>query len=183
MHLAISLPLFLIVFAGLSCFFVYMADIMFVSHDFATTKKAKRKLAEILKDLGLENSVLYDFGSARGGLAVGLSKIIPGLKITGIDSSKLRTLEAKIWSGMNSSKAKFVCADIKGFDVSKADVIYIYQNQINTDLLESKLKKELKDGAIVITNTQSFTGWEPKLNYVTHQNKEAYEKLFIYQKD
>jgi len=183
MYLAVSLVFFILVAISLACFFVYIGDMVFIGHDFATTKKGVNKVAEILKNLGLGSSVFYDFGSARGGMAVGLSKIIPELNITGIDYSKLRTLEAKIWSALNFSQAKFVCRDISVCDISHADVVYIYQNQKNTDALKNKLQKELKTGAAIITNTQSFSGWEPKRIYITHLNKPAYEKLFLYVKE
>jgi precorrin-6B methylase 2 len=180
---ALIVTLFILIFVALAGFFIFMADIVFVGHDFATTKKAKNKVVEILTLLSLEKAVLYDFGSARGGLAVAISRKLPGLDILGIDSSMLRTWEAKIWSTLNFSQAKFVCQNFKGYDVSRADVIYIYLNQKDTDSLQNKLKKELKIGARVITNTQFFAGWEAKQTYITHPNKPAYEKLFIYQKD
>lgn len=180
MMVFLSLAVIILVFAGLLGYLVFMLEFAFVGHDFATSKEAISKIGEILRIFNQENSRFYDFGSARGGMAVGLSKICPELQILGIDSSRLRTWEARIWSALNFSQAGFACQNINGADISGADIVYIYQNQINTDALELKLQNELKPGALVITNTQSFAHWPPKQIFVVHDKKPAYEKLFVY---
>jgi len=51
--------------------------------------------------------------------------------------------------------------------------------------LEKKLQKELKQGAIVITNTSNFPTWEPMQKIITYHKASKtpnFETLFVYQK-
>jgi len=52
--------------------------------------------------------------------------------------------------------------------------------------LEKKLQKELKKGAMVITNTSKFPNWKPVQKIITYSktsNVPDFETLFVYVKE
>jgi hypothetical protein len=52
-------------------------------------------------------------------------------------------------------------------------------------ILEKKLQKELKQGALVITNTSHFQDWQPTEKVVTYPKVSKtpdFETLFVYVK-
>jgi NADPH:quinone reductase-like Zn-dependent oxidoreductase len=160
--------------------FILLLDVVLVGHDFATSSKGINQVSKILKDLKKDTGIFYDLGSARGNFAVNLSKICPNLKVFGVDKSRLRIIFSNILSKFFSSKAKFIRQNIFNADISLADVVYLYLKDTEMPALEAKLKNELKSGAMVITNTQSFPSWQVHKSYITYPEKPEYEKMFVY---
>jgi len=163
-------------------FYVYLFDVVYGGHDFGTTKLAIKTVAQILRDYNKDSGNLYDLGSCRGDFLIGLLKFCPKLKAHGIDNSSLRVWLSKSLSKFKFRKSEFIKGDIFEQNYSNADSIYIYLDQSLFPALELKLQKELKSGAIVITNTQSFPNWQPDKTLIVHPNKPKYEKMFIYVK-
>ena len=68
-------------------------------------------------------------------------------------------------------------------DLNLADIVYIYlPNNLMTPL-ETKIKKELKPGKMVITNTTRFPNLKPIDRVVTYpkiSNPSDFETLFVY---
>ena len=160
--------------------FILLLDVVLVGHDFATSPKGIEQVGKILKILKKDTGVLYDLGSARGNFAIQLAKVCPNLKIYGVDKSWLRIFYSNIRSKLFGSNVKFICKNIFQANVSLADVVYIYLKDSEMPALETKLNSELKSGAMVITNTQSFPTWQVSETYVTYPKKSEYEKMFVY---
>jgi hypothetical protein len=68
-------------------------------------------------------------------------------------------------------------------DLRNADIVYTYLWYDLMPPLEKKLQRELKKGAIVITNTSNFPNWKPVKTYVTCLRVPSFEKLFVYIKN
>ena len=162
---------FAALFIGL--FFIFLSDSVFGGQDFSTNSRACKNLIEIIKKYNLAaTGNFYDLGSCRGGIAVTVAKAFPNLSVHGVDDSKLRTVMAKLRS-LFLKNAEFKKDNIFKTDVSAADIIYLYLPQELMAGLETKLQKELKPGALVISNSVTFPNW--KFNF----NKE---QLFTYVK-
>jgi alanine-alpha-ketoisovalerate/valine-pyruvate aminotransferase len=69
--------------------------------------------------------------------------------------------------------------------LEKADIVYTYLWYDLMPILEKKLEKELKSGAIVITNTSHFAFWQPIeiINTWPNIRDSKFEKLFVYKKE
>ena len=168
MLLAGVILVFLLVF----CFFVLLFDAFFGGLDFASNRKAVITVIKIIKDYNLENGNFYDLGSARGGFAVKIAKALPRMNITGIDNNRLRVFLAKARS-LLIKNLNFKKENIFKVNVLSANIIYIYLPQELMPDLETKLRQELKLGAMVITNKVSFTNWP---------STQKFNNLFIYVK-
>ncbi len=176
------LGLLIIILSILLLTFAILLDITFIGHDFTTTKEAVKQVSKILFKRNKQAGVFYDFGCCRGEFLIRLKKYCPNIHATGIDSSWFRIWLCRLKSFFLHRKVNFIRANFFVVDISKADVIYVYLNQPDTTALEEKIKKELKPGSLVITNTQSFPNLQASETVITHINKPEYEKLFVYEK-
>lgn len=69
---------------------------------------------------------------------------------------------ANIWKRGMSGKVKVNFASMWGADLSKYDLIYVYQLTRYAAKFVKKIKKEMKKGAIVVANTYPLDGLELK---------------------
>lgn len=174
----------LVLVLGAAVFYlIFIADLMFGGQDFLTTKPAILKVSQILGRYNKQSGKIYDLGSCRGNFLLKLTNYCPKLSAVGIDNSGYRIWLSKTRAWLTGKSAVFVKGDIFAANVSDADAVYIYLDKSLLKPLQDKLQKELKPGAMVITNAQSFPSWEPAQTYVTHAKKPEYEKLFVYIKE
>ena len=116
------------------------------------------KRARVKKD-----KKFYELGSGDGRVAIAAAKL--GANTVGIEQSWLRVLYSRWKASRQNSPRGLFCQFLHG-DVFKksygdADTVYIYLLHKGVNKLETKLKKELKKGAIVITQTYHFPNWKP----------------------
>lgn len=174
---------FVLLFLILPLVLALALDSLIRGHDLTTSKRATKALAAIIQKHNPGAKNFYDLGCARGTLLLRLKKIFPHLDIYGIDNSALRVFFAKLKSIILRRKIKFQKQDIFKIDLHRADVIYTYLWYDLMPVLEKKLQKELKHGAIVITNTTHFQDWQPIEKVVTYPNVSKtpnFETLFVY---
>ncbi len=161
----------------------FLADAFFGKEDFASSHLAVDRVVKIIKERHLEKGQLYDLGSCRGSFAVKIASAFPGMKIIGIDDSWFRTLFSKT-RGIFLKNVSFRKANIFKSDISSADIIYVYLPQELMPDLQTKLKKELKAGNLVIANRVTFPNWQPaetlSLDEID-QVRGGPAKLFLYQ--
>jgi ubiquinone/menaquinone biosynthesis C-methylase UbiE len=162
-------------------FFVLALDSLLRGHDLATSRRAIKALIKIISQYKLDSYNFYDLGCGRGTLVLAVKRELPHLTVYGIDNSAIRIFFAKIKSKFSGQKINLKKQDIFQIDLRNADIIYAYLWYDLMPLLEKKLRKELKQGAIVITNTSNFPTWKPIKTYVTYPKKSDFEKLFVYQ--
>lgn len=120
------------------------------------------KIREILKLAGVKRGKrFYELGSGDGRVVFTAAKL--GAASVGIEQSWLRVLYSRYKSSYQtaSGKTKFIHGNIFSKTYQDADIIYIYLLSKGVQKLESKLKKELKKGAKVITQTYHFPYWKP----------------------
>lgn len=138
------------------------------------------KLAEVKK--GLE---FWELGSGDGRVVIEAAKM--GAKAFGVEQSWIRVLWSRFQAGkQNLPNAKFIHGDIFKQNFSSADLIYIFLLPKGVKKLEPILKKNLKKGARVITQTFHFKNWKPyKKVLLTEKNspntllgKDKYEGDF-----
>src|ERR1700733_2056705 len=83
-----------LLFLAIGSFFVFLTDSSFGGLDFTTKKGTIDEVIKIVRLKGLESGNFYDLGSCRGGLVISISKVLPKMKVTGIDDSWFRVLLA-----------------------------------------------------------------------------------------
>ena len=134
-----------------------------------------RKLKKIIELANIKpNDKVVDLGSGDGRLVVAFSKlgvksygyeINPFLVRRSIKSIKKAGLEEKAFVSQDNFWKK---------DLSEFDVVVIYGMGHMMGTLEKKLKKELKSGARVISNSFQFPDWTPVKK---EDNVFLYEKM------
>ncbi len=153
--------------------FVFLLDSSLGGLDFSTKSAVMAQVNEIILRKRPSCGVFYDLGSARGKLASKIAKANPELIVHGIDDNWFRTVMARA-RGLFLKNISFAKQDIFSANISQADIIYIYLPQELMTDLETKLQKELKNNALVITNNVSFPNWKAR---------EKIGKLFLYAKE
>lgn len=114
-------------------------------------------IKKILKLAGVKKGkVFYELGSGDGRVVKEASKL--GATSIGVEQSLIRVLYSRFKAVENS---KFYHGDIFKRDYADADIVYVYLLHKGVDKLEGKLKKELKKGSVVITQTYHFKTWKP----------------------
>lgn len=118
------------------------------------------QIRKILKLAGVKKGKkFYELGSGDGRVVIAAAKL--GADSFGVEQSGLRVLYSKIkvWQ-LNLKKTYFYHGDIFNKHYFDADIIYIFLLHKGVAKLEEKLKKELKKGAVVITQTYHFPRWK-----------------------
>ena len=118
---------------------------------------AMLKLAKVTK-----NDVVYDLGSGDGRIPITAAKTY-GARGVGIDIDPVRIGEANAnlkTSGV--SGVRFLNQDLFTTDISEATVVTLYLlPSLNVKLLP-KLRKELKPGTRIVSNSFGMGEWEPE---------------------
>ena len=124
-----------------------------------TSLKKSRKMLKLAKLKGGEK--IYDLGCGDGRIPIIAANEF-GADATGIEVDPLRYLAAKIASAIFSkNKAKIVFGNFEKANLRDADVIAIFLKAKPNERIKSKLKRELKHGARIVSNTWTFKGWKP----------------------
>ena len=154
-------------------FLLVMIESLLRGHDLPTSRKDTETLCNIISEYKPEGRNFYDLGCARGLLATRIKKRFPHLSVFAFDNSSMRIICAKLRACLLGQDIRFLRKNIFDVNVSNADIVYTYLWYDTMPLLEKKLQKELKRGALVITNTSHFPNWEPI---------QQIETLFLYRK-
>jgi len=164
--------------------FVFIIDSIARGHDLPTSRRTTKVLFKIISEHKTARN-FYDLGCARGALSCRIKKKFPTFHVYAIDNNSARIFFAKIRAFLFRQNVKFLRKDIFKVNLSDADIIYTYLWYDIMPPLEKKLQRELKQGAIVITNTSNFPTWKPIQKIVTYHKISKlsnFETLFIYQK-
>jgi len=168
--------------------FIFIIDSIVRGHDLPTSRKATKALFKIISEHKSEHKTarnFYDLGCAHGALACRIKRKFPALCVYAVDNNSARIFFAKIRAFLFRQDLKFLQKDIFDVDLSNADIIYTYLWYDIMPPLEKKLQKELKQGAIMVTNTSNFSTWKPTQKIVTYHKVSKtpnFETLFVYQK-
>ncbi len=121
------------------------------------------RIKKLLKTLPLKNKNFYELGSGDGRVVIEAAKM--GANAYGIEQSYLRVLYSRFKSVKNAHfirrRTSFIHGNIFNQDLSNADIVFVFLLPKGVEKLEPKLKKELKKGSLVITQTFHFKNWKP----------------------
>lgn len=113
------------------------------------------KLAQVKK-----GKKFYELGSGDGRVVIAAAKL--KADSVGIEESLIRVLISRFKADkLKLKNAKFIHGNIFSRNYTEADIVYIYLLTKGVKKLERKLKKELKKGSIIITQTYHFPNWKP----------------------
>lgn len=121
-------------------------------------KKDVEKMVEVAEIKG--NEVSADLGSGDGRVVIAFAK--KGIQAHGYEINPLLVLLSKINIRREGLKGK-AFIHWKSFwkaDLSKYDIITVFQVDFAMSKLEKKISKELKPGAKVISNQWTFPKWK-----------------------
>lgn len=147
----------------------------FAGSDAPYVTTSMKHILKVLKLSGLKKDKnFYELGSGDGRVVFKSATIFKA-KSYGIEQSWIRVWFSRLKARqLKINNAFFFHGDIFQRQYFTADVIYIYLLQKAVDRLEDKLQKELKKGAVVITQTYHFKNWQPFKKY---QNFYLYKKI------
>lgn len=154
----ILIPLVFQLLFSIFIFFLCIAFITgapFVPSTGSTTKRMI-ELAHISS-----NSIVYDLGSGDGRLLFAAAKQ-GAKKVIGVEINPWLVLLTKIRIYVSPYRNIIRCT-LKNFwsvDLTSADVVFIYLLPWKMDTLGAKLKKELKPGSRIVSNSFIFPKWE-----------------------
>jgi trans-aconitate methyltransferase len=155
----------------------------------STSREATKKILEVIGENQSNKINFFDLGCGDGRIVLAVKKNFPNLNVFGVEKSCLiffTKLKALLFLTILTNSKNNFFLERKNFferDLREADIIYCYLPKDLLAKLEEKLKKELKVGTIIITNTTSFPDWQPKETFVVHPEKPNFEKLFLYRKE
>lgn len=140
----------------------------------------KRVLSEI--DFK-ENSLIYELGCGDGRFLRALAKQ-KDIKAIGIENFLPAYLLAIVFNLFSAKKIKVVYGNFFHKDLSQADYIFCYLLPRSMDVLEQKLQRELKPGALIISNTFKFKNWPLEKEILLSGNKysKLSSKIYLYRK-
>ncbi len=141
---------------------------------FVATKNSR--IAAALKKSGLKKSQkFYELGSGDGRVVFEAAHI--GAVAVGVEQSWLRVLYSRYRAyRLNLINAHFIHGNIFSCNYSDADFIFIFLLPVGITKLEPKLKKELKLGALVLTQTFHFPHLKPIKKFLI-KNSQPNTKL------
>lgn len=154
-----------------------------MGNDLSTSALARKKIVELIANYAPNKKNLYDIGCARGDFAIKLNQALPPLQITAIDNNWLRIALAKIKKWLIKSQVIFKKENLFNTNLQEAEIIYTYLPRSLMPRLEEKLLNELKDGAIVITNSTYFPLWRPQEMLYLADDRQKSAPIFVYVKD
>lgn len=142
---------FLILQLGFVIFFFYMCIASLTGAPFVPTKSPAADAMIALSHIK-KGDVVYDLGSGNGKLLLLASK--KGARAIGYEINPVLAFFSNI-RGAHTRWKNFWNADIHD-----ANVIFIYLLPWKMERLADKLKKELKPGTIIVSNSFIFPKWK-----------------------
>ncbi len=119
------------------------------------------KIKKILEQAGVKKGIIfYELGSGDGRVVFEAAKL--GAKSIGIEQSWIRVWYSRYKAlRLGLKETFFLHGNIFDRQYFIANVVYIYMLPKAVYRLEDKLKKELKKGSVIITQTYHFKNWKP----------------------
>lgn len=137
------------------------------------------RIKKLLKQVNLKNKNFYELGSGDGRVVIEAAKM--GANSYGIEQSLLRVLYSRFKSVKNARfihrRTSFIHGDIFRQDLSKADIVFVFLLPKGVEKLKPKLKKELKKGSLIISQTFHFKNWKPYKKFLISDKNEPNTSL------
>lgn len=167
----------------LLCVFLLQEFVRVIIKRNAPFVSSNNKFVKKVADLGgfKEGDVVYELGC---GDARFLREVANRYKVKaiGYEYSVIPYLLAIFYNFITRSKVKVYYKDIAKANLADADYVYCYLMNKQMAVLEQRFLKELKPGAIIISNTFQFKTWRPEKSIVLDENKKYHlsNNLYFY---
>jgi len=130
---------------------------------------------------GEGQGVIYELGSGWGGVAIGLADKYPKHKVVGFELSFVPWLYSRLKIAISASNnLTFRLASFYASDLADADLVVCYLMPRTMSRLSEKLDRELKPGALVLSNSFSLPGWQAVDDFVIHDAHLSH--IYLYEK-
>lgn len=102
------------------------------------------------------------------------------MQVIGYENWPAQFLLSKLRLLISGTNAQVIYKDLFKSNLKNADIVFCYLLPNFMEKLEPKLKKELKPGALVVSNTFPFPDWKPVRTIITNEKKPDFEKIYTY---
>lgn len=129
-----------------------------------TAGNVRRAMISALKQRAgdRKNLNIAELGAGWGGLTLALAKAFPESRIYGYEAAPLPFLIAWLRARLSrSAQVNIQHQDFFDVDFADFDAVLCYLSPHHMQRLKPKLEKELKPGAVVISNAFPIPGWPP----------------------
>lgn len=156
--------------------------------NFKTAPPIRRAIIDILKkhvnDKKSQRFTIVDLGCGNGKFTREIAKALPDTTVMGVEIAKIPYIQACFWRKMKNLKnLYYVNADFNDFDTGDVDVVVMYLDAPFMKDMEDKLKRELKSGALVISNSYRFRkNWDPVETHDVKTYRHAQGRFYVYRK-
>jgi len=121
---------------------------------------------------------LYDLGAGDGRILVEAARAF-GAKVVGVEIDPERVSRIKERLKSTGIEAQVIQADFMGIDLSQADIVIIYLSNSVNSKIAPKLRRELKNGARIVSLDYELPGFKPD-KATTGRSGGLERKLFLY---
>ncbi|MBI3418899.1 MAG: methyltransferase domain-containing protein [Proteobacteria bacterium] len=146
----------------------------------------RRKIIELLKKdaeaRGGASYTMIDLGSGRGELTRQIARALPQARVIGLEIVPFAYLQSRFFQRLFGLKnLEYQKRDFLSYDCSAADAVMLYLNARLAQEVGEKLCRELKPGALVISNSFPLKGaWQPAEIIAVHSPFKV--ELFVYRR-
>lgn len=140
-------------------------------------KSRKKIINFLIEEIKIEpGKIFYDLGCGDGKVIFHLAKNNPQAKFIGYELNPSLVWLAKIFRKLPN--VQYQRGDFYKVDIKNADYVFLFLFPELMDKLLPKLEKELKPGAVVISNSFKFS---KKQSFQSIESPIALESLYFYQ--
>lgn len=131
----------------------------------ALCKKTIELLKKHFAENGIKNPTIIDLGSGSGRYTREMAKAFPDANIIGVEIAESSLKIANAFKHKHKlENLSYEKADFFEYNFAKADVVVFYLLPSLMKRLSEKFDKELKPGAVVVSNKFPIkNGWEPEM--------------------
>jgi hypothetical protein len=127
-----------------------------------SSRKARAAILRLAQEFGVQGTIV-DLGSGWGGPCAALSRALPHATVIGYENSWVPWLfSAAMNACLRRDNLRFACSDFFKAPLNTADLVICFLYPGGMTKLEPKFERELKSGAIVISNTFAIPEWKPE---------------------
>ena len=129
---------------------------------------------------GDQAAEVYELGAGWGGLALAMARRYPDRQIIGMELSPLPWLVSLILTALNRpANLTLRRADFLNADLSGASLVVCYLSADVLARLRPQLERQLRPGALIVSNTFAIEGWRP---LESHAARDIYKSpVYLYE--
>ena len=139
-----------------------------------TWKKDLERIARLADLKAGERFVELGAGNAR--VCRYISRVVPGARVEGVELSVLQWAIGWLQNRLSGSRARMRLGNAFGYNLSDADVVYMFLMPQTYAKIRPKLEAQLIPGSRVVTYAWPIEGWEPEMV----DEVEGSQKIYLY---